>query len=143
MNDSQKRVPFEKLSRHFGGELRGKTVALWGLAFKPETDDMREAPSLVLIGLLLEAGCVVRVYDPVAMEECKRRIGDKVVYCRDKYEAVVDADALLLVTEWKEFRVPSWEVLRKTMRGNVVIDGRNIYDREEMRRNGFEYECIG
>ena len=143
VNDSQKRVPFEKLSRHFGGDLRGKTVALWGLAFKPETDDMREAPSLVLIGLLLEAGCVVRVYDPVAMEECKRRIGDKVVYCRDKYEAVVDADALLLVTEWKEFRVPSWEVLRKTMRGNVVIDGRNIYDREEMRRNGFEYECIG
>ena len=143
VNDSQKRVPFEKLFRHFGGDLRGKTVALWGLAFKPETDDMREAPSLVLIGLLLEAGCVVRVYDPVAMEECKRRIGDKVVYCRDKYEAVVDADALLLVTEWKEFRVPSWEVLRKTMRGNVVIDGRNIYDREEMRRNGFEYECIG
>ena len=143
VNDSQKRVPFEKLSRHFGGDLRGKTVALWGLAFKPETDDMREAPSLVLIGLLLEAGCVVRVYDPVAMEECKRRIGEKVVYCRDKYEAVVDADALLLVTEWKEFRVPSWEVLRKTMRGNVVIDGRNIYDREEMRRNGFEYECIG
>ena len=143
VNDSQKRVPFEKLSRHFGGDLRGKTVALWGLAFKPETDDMREAPSLVLIGLLLEAGCVVRVYDPVAMEECKRRIGDKVVYCRDKYEAVVDADALLLVTEWKEFRVPIWEVLRKTMRGKVVIDGRNIYDREEMRRNGFEYECIG
>ena len=143
VNDSQKRVPFEKLSRHFGGDLRGKRVALWGLAFKPETDDMREAPSLVLIGLLLDAGCVVRVYDPVAMEECKRRIGDKVVYCRDKYEAVVDADALLLVTEWKEFRVPSWEVLRKTMRGNVVIDGRNIYDRDEMRRNGFEYECIG
>ena len=143
VNDSQKRVPFEKLSRHFGGELRGKTVALWGLAFKPETDDMREAPSLVLIDLLTAAGCEVRVYDPVAMEECKRRIGEKVFYCRDKYEAVVDADALLLVTEWKEFRVPSWEVLRKTMRGNVVIDGRNIYDREEMRRNGFEYECIG
>ena len=143
VNDSQKRVPFEKLSRHFGGELRGKTVALWGLAFKPETDDMREAPSLVLIDLLTAAGCEVRVYDPVAMEECKRRIGDKVVYCRDKYEAVVDADALLLVTEWKEFRVPSWEVLRKTMRGKVVIDGRNIYDREEMRRSGFEYECIG
>ena len=143
VNDSQKRVPFEKLSRYFGGDLRGKTVALWGLAFKPETDDMREAPSLVLVGLLLEAGCVVRVYDPVAMEECKRRIGDKVTYCRDKYEAVVDADALLLVTEWKEFRMPSWEVLRKTMRGNVVIDGRNIYDREEMRQNGFDYECIG
>ena len=143
VNDRQKRVLFEKLERRFGGELRGKTVALWGLAFKPETDDMREAPSLVLIDLLTAAGCAVRVYDPVAMEECKRRIGGKVTYCRDKYEAVVDADALLLVTEWKEFRVPSWEVLRKTMRGKVVIDGRNIYDREEMRRNGFEYECIG
>ena len=143
VNDLQKRVLFEKLERRFGGELRGKTVALWGLAFKPETDDMREAPSLVLIDLLTAAGCSVRVYDPVAMEECRRRIGEKVTYCRDKYEAVVDADALLLVTEWKEFRVPSWEVLRKTMRGKVVLDGRNIYDREEMRRNGFEYECIG
>ena len=143
VNDRQKRVLFEKLEHRFGGELRGKTVALWGLAFKPETDDMREAPSLVLIDLLTAAGCEVRVYDPVAMEECKRRIGEKVAYCRDKYEAVVDADALLLVTEWKEFRVPSWEVLRKTMRGKVVLDGRNIYDREEMRRNGFEYECIG
>ena len=143
VNDRQKRVLFEKLERRFGGELRGKTVALWGLAFKPETDDMREAPSLVLIDLLTEAGCAVRVYDPVAMEECRRRIGEKVTYCRDKYEAVVDADALLLVTEWKEFRVPSWEVLRKTMREKVVLDGRNIYDRGEMVRNGFEYECIG
>ena len=143
VNDRQKRVLFEKLERRFGGELRGKTVALWGLAFKPETDDMREAPSLVLIDLLTAAGCSVRVYDPVAMEECRRRIGEKVTYCRDKYEAVVDADALLLVTEWKEFRVPSWEVLRKTMREKVVLDGRNIYDRGEMVRNGFEYECIG
>ena len=123
--------------------MSGKTVAMWGLAFKPETDDMREAPALVLIDLLLKAGYRVKAYDPVAMEECKRRIGDKVVYCRDKYEAAVDADALLLVTEWKEFRVPSWEVLKKAMRGNVVIDGRNIYDRKEMRENGFEYECIG
>lgn len=143
VNDKQKRVLFDKLARHFGGELRGKAVALWGLAFKPETDDMREAPSLVLIDLLLEAGCRVKVYDPVAMEECRRRIGDRVEYCRDKYEAAVDAEALLLVTEWKEFRVPSWEVLKKAMRGRVVIDGRNIYDREEMARNGFEYECIG
>ena len=143
VNDKQKRVLFDKLARHFGGELRGKAVALWGLAFKPETDDMREAPSLVLIDLLLEAGCRVKVYDPVAMEECRRRIGDRVEYCRDKYEAAVDAEALLLVTEWKEFRVPSWEVLKKAMRGKVVIDGRNIYDREEMARNGFEYECIG
>ena len=143
VNDKQKRVLFDKLARHLGGELRGKVVALWGLAFKPETDDMREAPSLVLIDLLLEAGCRVKVYDPVAMEECRRRIGDRVEYCRDKYEAAVDAEALLLVTEWKEFRVPSWEVLKKAMRGRVVIDGRNIYDREEMKRNDFEYECIG
>lgn len=143
VNDKQKRVLFDKLARHLGGELSGKVVALWGLAFKPETDDMREAPSLVLIDLLLEAGCKVKVYDPVAMEECRRRIGDRVEYCRDKYEAAVDAEALLLVTEWKEFRVPSWEVLKKAMRGRVVIDGRNIYDREEMKRNDFEYECIG
>ena len=143
VNDKQKRVLFDKLARHFDGELSGKAVALWGLAFKPETDDMREAPSLVLIDLLLEAECRVKVYDPVAMEECRRRIGDRVEYCRDKYEAAVDAEALLLVTEWKEFRVPSWEVLKKAMRGKVVIDGRNIYDREEMARNGFEYECIG
>ena len=143
VNDKQKRVLFDKLARHLGGELSGKVVALWGLAFKPETDDMREAPSLVLIDLLLEAGCKVKVYDPVAMDECRRRIGDRVEYCRDKYEAAVDAEALLLVTEWKEFRVPSWEVLKKAMRGKVVIDGRNIYDREEMARNGFEYECIG
>lgn len=143
VNDTQKRVLFDKLARHLGGELSGKTIALWGLAFKPETDDMREAPSLVLIDLLLEAGCRVKVYDPVAMEECRRRIGDRVEYCRDKYEAAVDAEALLLVTEWKEFRVPSWEVLKKAMRGRVVIDGRNIYDREEMKRNDFEYECIG
>ena len=143
VNERQKAILFDKLSKHFKGDLSGKTVAMWGLAFKPETDDMREAPALVLIDLLLKAGCKVKVYDPVAMEECRRQIGDKVVYCRDKYEAVVDADALLLVTEWKEFRVPSWEVLKKAMRGNVVIDGRNIYDRKEMQENGFEYECIG
>ena len=143
VNERQKAILFDKLGKHFKGDLSGKTVAMWGLAFKPETDDMREAPALVLIDLLLKAGCKVKVYDPVAMEECRRRIGDKVVYCRDKYEAAVDADALLLVTEWKEFRVPSWEVLKKAMRGNVVIDGRNIYDRKEMRENGFEYECIG
>ena len=143
VNERQKAILFEKLSKHFKGDLSGKTVAMWGLAFKPETDDMRESPALVLIDLLLKAGCKVKAYDPVAMEECRRRIGDKVVYCRDKYEAAVDVDALLLVTEWKEFRVPSWEVLKKAMRGNVVIDGRNIYDRKEMQENGFEYECIG
>ena len=143
VNERQKAILFDKLGKHFKGDLSGKTVAMWGLAFKPETDDMREAPALVLIDLLLKAGCKVKVYDPVAMEECRRRIGDKVVYCRDKYEAAVDADALLLVTEWKEFRVPSWEVLKKAMRGNVVIDGRNIYDRKEIQENEFVYCSIG
>lgn len=143
VNDKQKRVLFEKLQHHYNGDLQGKIIALWGVAFKPETDDMREAPSLVLIDLLLNSGCTVKVYDPVAMEECHRRIGDKVIYCRDKYEAVVDVDALLLVTEWKEFRVPSWEVLRKTMKEQVIVDGRNIYDRNEAKKNGFSYYCIG
>ena len=143
VNDRQKGILFDKLEKHYGGELNGRTVALWGLAFKPETDDMREAPSLVLIGRLLEAGCKVKVYDPVAMEECRRRIGDKVVYSRDKYDAVLDADALLLVTEWKEFRIPSWDVLRKTMNKSVIIDGRNIYDIKELHSYGFVYYKIG
>ena len=142
VNDRQKHILVEKV-RSVWPDLEGRAVALWGLSFKPDTDDMREAASLVVIKDLLEAGARVRVFDPVAMDECRRRIGDKVTYCQDKYEAVIDADALLLVTEWKEFRVPSWEVIKKTMRGMVVIDGRNIYDRQEMKQNGFEYECIG
>lgn len=143
VNERQKRILFGKLEKHFGGELKGKKIAMWGLSFKPETDDMREAPALVLIDLLLKAGCEVKVYDPIAMEECKRRIGETVTYCADKYEAAIDADALLMVTEWKEFRVPSWDVLKKTMRGNVVIDGRNIYDRKELEGKGFIYYRIG
>lgn len=143
VNERQKRVLFDKLNRHFGGDLRGKTVAVWGLSFKPETDDMREAPALVLIGLLLEAGCGVRVYDPVAMEECERRVGEVVVYCKDMYEAVAGADALLLVTEWKEFRMPSFAVLEKTMTDKVIIDGRNIYDKDEVAEHGFAYYKIG
>ena len=143
VNERQKRILFDKLEKHFGGDLKGKKVAMWGLSFKPETDDMREAPALVLIDLLLKAGCEVKVYDPIAMEECKRRIGETVTYCADKYEAAIDADALLMVTEWKEFRVPSWDVLKKTMRGNVVIDGRNIYDRKELEGKGFVYYRIG
>ena len=143
VNERQKRILFGKLEKHFGGELKGKKIAMWGLSFKPETDDMREAPALVLIDLLLKSGCEVKVYDPIAMEECKRRIGETVTYCADKYEAAIDADALLMVTEWKEFRVPSWDVLKKTMRGNVVIDGRNIYDRKELEGKGFIYYRIG
>ena len=143
VNERQKAILFEKLMKHFDGDLKGKRIALWGLAFKPETDDMREAPALVLIDKLLEAGATVKAYDPVAMNECKRRIGDKVIYATDMYDAVLDADALLLVTEWKEFRVPSWGVLKKTMRQAIIIDGRNIYDKEELTGNGFYYLCIG
>jgi UDPglucose 6-dehydrogenase len=142
VNEKQKSILFDKLAKHFNGNLRGKIIAMWGLAFKPETDDMREAPALVLIDLLLKAGCQVKVYDPIAMEECKRRIGESVNYCKDKYEAVIDADALLLVTEWKEFRVPSWEVLKKAMNQYVIIDGRNIYDKKELRGQEFSYYCI-
>lgn len=143
VNEKQKSILFEKLQKHYDGNLKGKTIALWGLAFKPETDDMREAPALVLIDKLTEAGCSVKVYDPISMPECKRRIGDKVTYCNDMYDAAVDADTLLLVTEWKEFRVPSFSVLKKAMADRVIIDGRNIYDREEVTERGFIYYKIG
>lgn len=143
VNEKQKSILFEKLQKHYDGNLKGKTIALWGLAFKPETDDMREAPALVLIDKLTEAGCTVKVYDPISMPECKRRIGDKVTYCNDMYDAAVDADTLLLVTEWKEFRVPSFSVLKKAMADRVIIDGRNIYDREEVTERGFIYYKIG
>ena len=143
VNEKQKSILFEKLQRHYAGSLKGRTIALWGLAFKPETDDMREAPALVLIDKLTGSGCMVKVYDPIAMGECKRRIGDKVIYCKDMYDAVVDADALLLVTEWKEFRMPSFAVLEKTMAGKVIVDGRNIYDKEEVAEHGFVYYKIG
>lgn len=143
VNEYQKTVVFNKLKSYFGGDLKGKTIAIWGLAFKPETDDMREATSLVTIDLLREAGCEVKVYDPVAMDECKRRVGDRVLYAADMYDAVLDADALLLLTEWKQFRLPSWGVIKKSMRTHVVIDGRNIYDKKELNEQGFEYQCIG
>jgi len=144
VNERQKSVLFEKLQKAYEGEsLASKTIAMWGLSFKPETDDMRESTALVMIGKLLDAGCTVRVYDPIAMDECKRRIGDKVIYCRDMYDAVLDADAMLLLTEWKEFRLPTWGVIKKAMRRPLVIDGRNIFDIEELEENEFEYYCIG
>lgn len=143
VNEKQKSILFDKFKKHFNGNIQGKTVAMWGLAFKPETDDMREAPSLVLIDLLTKAGVTVKAYDPIAMDECRRRIGDKVVYCKDMYDATVDVDALLLVTEWKEFRMPSWNVLHKSMNDYVVIDGRNIYDKGELLEKGFYYYAIG
>jgi len=143
VNENQKSVLFKKLHKHFEGDLHGKTIGMWGLAFKPETDDMREAPSLVLIDHLINAGCTVKVYDPVAMDECKRKIGDSVIYCNDRYEAALETDALLLVTEWKEFRIPSWAVLSKMMKQPVIVDGRNIYDRQQVKESGFHYYNIG
>ena len=145
VNERQKSVLFEKLVKAFGSveALRGKTIAMWGLSFKPETDDMRESTALVMIQKLVDAGCQVRAYYPIAMDECRRRVGDAVTYCRDMYDAVLDSDALLLLTEWKEFRLPTWGVIKKAMHQPLVIDGRNIFDVEELEENGFEYYCIG
>lgn len=143
VNESQKRLLFDKLMRHFGGDVAGKTIAMWGLAFKPETDDMREAPALVLIDLLTAAGARVKVFDPIAMGECRRRVGERVEYASDMYDAVTDADALMLVTEWNEFRMPAWKSVRKLMKDPVVIDGRNIYDPAELSESGFSYYKIG
>ncbi len=142
VNNRQKSIVYDKLATALG-DLKGKRIAIWGLAFKPETDDMREAPSLVVIEKLLAAGASVIAYDPASMDEARRRLGDRITYARDMYEAVIDADALALLTEWKQFRVPSWSVLHRVMRGNVIIDGRNIYDPEELAEEGFLYRCIG
>ena len=142
VNEQQKSIVFTKLNTMLG-DVKGKCVAILGLAFKPETDDMREAPSLIVIEKLLAAGAIVRVFDPIAMAECKRRIGDVVTYCKDLYDAVDGADALALMTEWRQFRIPSWNVVQKVMAGNVVVDGRNIYSREELEGMGFVYTRIG
>ncbi len=142
VNERQKEIVVKKLQDKLG-TLRGKTIALWGLAFKPETDDMREAPALVVIEKLLEAGASVKVYDPVAMDECRRRIGDRVVYCKDMYDVVIDADALAVLTEWKEFRIPFWSVIKRVMKQPVLVDGRNIYSKDEVIAEGFEYAAIG
>ncbi|GAD08068.1 UDP-glucose 6-dehydrogenase [Porphyromonas crevioricanis] len=128
VNKEQKSVLFDKFLAYFDGDITGRKVAVWGLSFKPGTDDMREATSLVLIEALLAAGCIVSVYDPIAMDEARRRLGDKVRYAMDKYDALIGADALFHVTEWKEFRMPSWEVVRRSMHTPLVIDGRNVYD---------------
>ena len=144
VNEEQKSILFRKLVKHFNGDIKGKRIALWGLAFKPETDDMREAPSLVLIEKLRNAGCLVSAYDPVAIPEAQRRLPEDVIsYVKDIYEAVIDADALLLVTEWKEFRMPSWSVIKKLMATPLILDGRNIYDKAELEEAGFIYHCIG
>lgn len=144
VNERQKSILFRKLQRVFGDEpLAGKTITLWGLAFKPETDDMREAPALVMIDLLKKAGCKVRTYDPIAMNECRRRVGDAVTYCDNMYDALDGTEALLLLTEWKQFRLPDWNEVKRRMKRHLVIDGRNIFDAAEMTEYGFEYHCIG
>ncbi len=143
VNDRQKSVLFNKLYKHFNGDLKGRIIALWGLAFKPNTDDMREAPALVIIDKLIEAGATVKAYDPVAMEESQRRIGDKVEYAKDQFEALIDADALLVITEWSEFRMLNYRVIERLMRNKLIFDGRNIYEPIEMKEFGFEYFCIG
>lgn len=145
VNERQKGVLFGKLVKAYGGSdaLRGKRIALWGLAFKPETDDMRESTALVMMRKLLAAGCAVCVYDPEAMRECRRIMGESVEYATDKYAAVAEADALILLTEWKEFRLPDWAHVKKVMNGRLVLDGRNIFDPEELAEYGFDYHCIG
>ena len=142
VNVIQKNVLFEKFKKRYDGDVAGRKVAIWGLAFKPETDDMREAPALVLIDSLLKAGCEVCAYDPVAMDECKKRVGDRISYADNMYDAVIDADVIFHVTEWKEFRIPSWEAIKRLMKPNpVIIDGRNVLS--EAIQNGFEYLKIG
>ena len=143
VNEEQKTILFRKLSAHFGGDLQGRKVAMWGLAFKPETDDMREAPSLVLIDRLLEAGCQITAYDPVAIPEARRRIGDRIAYAKNIYETVEGADVLMVVTEWKEFRLPAWARIRSLMKTPLILDGRNIYNIAEIEEAGFTYHCIG
>lgn len=143
VNERQKGILYEKFEREFDGEVEGRCVAMWGLSFKPETDDMREAPSLVLIDRLLAAGCRVRVFDPIAMDEARRRLGDRVEYCASKYDALEGADALMIVTEWKQFRLPNWARVAEAMKGGVVIDGRNIYERHEVEAAGLKYLRIG
>jgi len=143
VNDDQKLMLFTKVKNYFADNLKGRTIGIWGLSFKPETDDMRESPSLVIIEKLLKAGCKVKSYDPQAMKEAERILGDKIEYTTDPYEALIDADCLLLLTEWHEFRYPNFKVMEKLMKQKVIFDGRNIYEVDQMKEVGFEYFCIG
>ncbi len=143
VNEDQKSVLFGKLNKYYNYDLKDKTIAIWGLSFKPNTDDMREAPARVVIGKLLEAGAKVQAYDPVAMEEAERIFNDKIEFSKDQYDALVDADALLIITEWSEFKFPNFRVIKKLLKKPAVFDGRNIYDPKEMSEEGFDYFCIG
>ena len=143
VNDIQKEILYKKLKQHFDGNLNDRTIAIWGLSFKPETDDMREAPALVLINALLKENCKIKVYDPIAMNECRWKLGSVVEYCENKYQATIEADALVLVTEWKEFRIPDWNLVKQNMKGVFIVDGRNLYNKTELERNNFIYTAIG
>lgn len=143
VNFDQKSVLVNKVLHYFDGDINGKTIAIWGLSFKPQTDDMREAPSLIIIQKLLEAGAKVKAYDPIAMKEAKHLLGDSISYAEDQYDALIDADCLLLVTEWPEFKVPNFNIIKKLLNRPIIFDGRNIYEIDEMKRKGFDYFCIG
>lgn len=143
VNKKQKMVLFNKILRYFNGDIKGKTIALWGLSFKPQTDDMREAPSLVIVKELLEAGVTVKAYDPVSMEEAKHHFGDTISYYEDQYEALIDADCLAVLTEWPEFKFPNYNIVNRLLKNATIFDGRNLYDRVEMKEKGFNYFCIG
>ncbi|MGF2413946.1 UDP-glucose dehydrogenase family protein [Ferruginibacter sp.] len=143
VNKDQKLVLFNKIMHFFEGDINGKTIALWGLSFKPQTDDMREAPSLVIVKKLLEAGAKVKAYDPVAIKEAKHHFGETIAYCEDQYETLIDADCVAILTEWPEFKFPNFKIIKKLLTTPAVFDGRNIYDKAEMKQNGFDYFCIG
>jgi UDPglucose 6-dehydrogenase len=143
VNNDQKSVIYNKIMKHYDGEIKGKVFALWGLSFKPKTDDMREAPSLVIIEALLKAGANVKAFDPVAMHETQKILGDQITYAKDQNDALIDADALIVATEWPEFRSPNFNVMTKLLKTKTIFDGRNIYELEEMKEMGFTYYCIG
>jgi len=143
VNNDQKLILYKKVKKYFNNQLKNKNIAIWGLSFKPKTDDMREAPSLSIINNLLNDGCKIKAYDPVAMNEAKRKLGNKIEYAKDMYDTLIDADSLLLITEWPEFRFPNFNVIKKLMRKHVIFDGRNIFDAKELEALEFEYFCIG
>lgn len=134
---------YDKIFSHYKGNLKSKTIAVWGLSFKPQTDDMREAPSLEIINKLITAGAHVKAYDPVALDEAKHHFGDKITYCSDQYETLIDADCMAVLTEWSEFRVPNLKIVKRLLNNAIIFDGRNIYDKEEMEALDFTYYCIG
>lgn len=143
VNNDQKLVLFHKIMKYFNGDVKGKTIALWGLSFKPQTDDMREAPSLYIVKNLLKAGAIVKAYDPIAINEAKHHFGDTISYYEDQYETLIDADCLAILTEWPEFKFPNLKIVQKLLNRPAIFDGRNIYDKDEMKQNGFDYFCIG